>query len=72
MSNIRIRTQGNIVEVAESLVSKRTGRVRKPTLLKLQWLAERARKCEVIRQQVANGTYRVDSEAVAKAILNEI
>jgi len=42
---------------------------RSPTLLKMQWLAERVRKCERIRKQVEAGTYKTDSETVAKAML---
>lgn len=44
-------------------------RRRSPTLLKLQWLAERVRKVERIKGEVAAGTYRVDSQLVAKSIL---
>ena len=44
-------------------------RKRNPTLLKMQWLAERVRKCERIRKQVEAGTYEVDSNNVAKALL---
>lgn len=45
-------------------------RPRKATMLKLQWLSERLRKCERIKREIEAGTYRVDSEEVAKAILN--
>ena len=44
-------------------------RRRSPTLLKMQWLAERVRKCERIRKQVEAGTYEVDSQVVAKSLL---
>jgi hypothetical protein len=43
---------------------------RSPTLLKLQWLAERVRKMERIKSEVGSGTYSVDSNLVAKAMLN--
>ncbi len=45
-------------------------RPRSATMLKLQWLAERVRKCEKIRKAVAEGSYSVDSREVAKAIMN--
>lgn len=44
-------------------------RPRAMTTLKLQWLAERLRKTERIKKQLAAGTYSVDSKSVAKAIL---
>ena len=43
---------------------------RKPTLLHLQWLAERVRKVERIRKELEAGTYHVDSRDIAKALLN--
>ena len=43
---------------------------RKPTVLNLQWLAERARKVERIKQELESGTYYVDSKKIAKALLN--
>lgn len=45
-------------------------RVRKPTLLKVQWLAERLRKAEQIKARIAAGEYHVDSTDIAKAILH--
>ena len=43
---------------------------RKPTVLNLQWLAERARKVERIKKQHEDNSYYVDSKDIAKAILN--
>ena len=48
---------------------QRGGR-RSPTMLKLQWLAERVRRCERIKSEIAEGSYRVDSRDVARALLN--
>ena len=47
----------------------RSTRARKGTLLKLQWLAERLRKVERIKKQLAADTYHVDSHDVAKALI---
>ncbi len=44
-------------------------RPRAMTTLKLQWLAERLRKAEGIKQAIANGSYAVDSRLVARAVL---
>ena len=49
---------------------ERRPRPRSMTTLKLQWLAERVRKCKRIKEALENGTYSVSSEEVAKAILN--
>jgi len=43
---------------------------RSPTLLKLEWLGERLRRAERIKAELEAGTYKVDSEAVARKILN--
>ena len=42
---------------------------RSPTMLKMQWIAERVRKCERIRKQVEAGSYKMDSEVIARAML---
>ena len=59
-----------VTEEVESVETKRSPRPRKATMLKLQWLSERLRKCERIKREIQAGTYHVDSEEVAKAILN--
>ena len=48
--------------------AKKGRRPRSMTTLKLQWLAERARKCRRIKEQVEQGTYQADSRAVAKSL----
>lgn len=49
---------------------RKSGRPRSMTVLKLQWLAERVRKCAKLKDQIDNGSYHVDSKEVAKKILN--
>jgi anti-sigma28 factor (negative regulator of flagellin synthesis) len=44
-------------------------RKRSVTTLKLDWLAERIRKCKRIKEAVEDGSYNVDSHDVAKAII---
>lgn len=46
-------------------------RKRGVTELTLGWIAEKLRKTETIKEQLASGTYKVNSEKVAAAILNE-
>ena len=48
----------------------RTRPRRNPTMLKLQWIAERVRRCERIKKQIHDGSYGVSSRAVARALLN--
>lgn len=50
--------------------TRKSFRKRSPTMLKLQWLAERLRKIDKIKSQLAAGTYRADSREVAKAVLD--
>lgn len=57
---------------AEEQTDSRKECARRPrnlTCLKLQWLAERVRRCEQLRKNIANGTYEVDSRKVARALL---
>ena len=44
-------------------------RPRRLTMMKLEWLVEKARKIELLKQQIADGSYQVDSHDVAKAML---
>jgi len=41
------------------------------TSLTLQWLAERVRKAERIKEELAQGKYQVKSDKIASALLNE-
>lgn len=40
------------------------------TSVTLQWLAEKFRRAQNIKTQLNKGTYTVDSDKIAKAILN--
>lgn len=59
-----------VTDEVESVEPTRSPRPRKATMLKLQWLSERLRKCERIKREIQAGTYHVESDEVAKAILN--
>jgi anti-sigma28 factor (negative regulator of flagellin synthesis) len=50
---------------------KAKARPRSITSLTLKWMAERVRRAEKIKKQVAKGKYRVNSEEIAAAIINE-
>lgn len=45
-------------------------RPRSPTLLKLQWLAEKFRRSKNVETKVKSGAYQVDSQKLAKALIN--
>jgi anti-sigma28 factor (negative regulator of flagellin synthesis) len=46
------------------------GRKRGLTSVALQWLAEKMRRTERIKEELQRGTYQVDSSKIAEAILN--
>jgi anti-sigma28 factor (negative regulator of flagellin synthesis) len=46
------------------------GRKRGLTSLALQWLADKMRRTERIKEELQRGTYQVDSNKIAEAILN--
>jgi hypothetical protein len=39
------------------------------TSLTIQWLAEKFRRAEKIKEELSQGTYQVDSDKVAQAII---
>ncbi len=51
---------------------ERSKRPRSATMIKLQWLAEQVRKTLRIKEQIEEGSYHVDSQSLAKALLNKI
>jgi anti-sigma28 factor (negative regulator of flagellin synthesis) len=46
------------------------GRKRGLTSVALQWLADKMRRTERIKDELERGTYQVDSNKIAQAILN--
>jgi len=46
------------------------GRKRGLTSVALQWLADKMRRTERIKEELERGTYQVDSNKIAQAILN--
>lgn len=46
-------------------------RQRSLTSVTLHWMAERVRRAEKIKKQIAKGKYKVNSEEIAAAIINE-
>ena len=59
-------------EAAESIVeetAEKPRRQRSMTTLKLQWVAERLRKCRDIKNAIDQGVYSVDSRDVAKSLI---
>lgn len=46
-------------------------RQRSLTSVTLNWMAERVRRAEKIKKQIAKGKYKVNSEEIAAAIINE-
>lgn len=73
MNDQTLRKIDSATEQKEGLNSekqvKKSRRPRSMTTLKLQWLAERARKCRRIKEQVEQGSYQADSRNVAKALM---
>jgi len=72
MDNNAVRKQGNQAPQPGKVTDlhQKRFRPRKGTLLKMQWLAERLRKCERIRGEIKAGTYHVDSKKIARKMLN--
>jgi anti-sigma28 factor (negative regulator of flagellin synthesis) len=46
------------------------GRRRGLTSVALQWIADKLRRTERIKEELQRGTYQVDSNKIAQAILN--
>ncbi len=51
--------------------TEQKGRKRSLTSLTLQWLSERLRRSEDIKQRVESGDYQLDSGKVAAALANQ-
>jgi|GEM_PF-3767715 len=54
----------------ESLEDKMKERPFSGTLLKLKWFAEQFRTSKKIQGDIRSGSYKVDNEKLAKALLN--
>jgi len=48
-----------------------TRRPRRATLLNMSWLKERLAKAQHIKERLNSSSYQVDSEMLAKALLNK-
>lgn len=57
--------------MSESKSEEKKPRKRSLTEITLTWLAERVRRAEKIKEEVNKGTYTVDSQKIASAILND-
>lgn len=57
-------------DLQNNVALRKNGKPRSMTVLKLQWLAERVRKCQAIKEAVDSGTYRIPPQKVAMSILN--
>ena len=55
----------------ESNSEPKKPRQRSLTSVTLSWVAERVRRAEKIKKQIAKGKYKVNSEEIAAAIINE-
>ena len=58
-------------ELEEQLEKELKRRPRSPTLLNLQWLAEKMRKAAVVKDSLSKGSYEVDSDKLAESLLNK-
>jgi anti-sigma28 factor (negative regulator of flagellin synthesis) len=66
------QNQSKSSEIDESKVDQALSkRPRSATLLKLKMFAEHFRRKEQIKEQIHSGNYAVNSEQIAKAIVNE-
>jgi len=69
MENTRLANSDNVSSLEKKDFNKNR-RPRSMTTLKLQWVAERVRKCRRIKEALDNGTYHVDSREVAKSLFH--
>ena len=55
----------------EQNTSNKPPRKRGITSVTLGWIAEKLRRAEKIKEEIKSGTYKVDSEKIAAAIVNK-
>lgn len=64
--------KGNIQELTDQELEQQIKRrPRSPTLLNLNWLRERLKKVQVIKDRIASNNYEVDVPKTAKALISE-
>ena len=56
--------------MAEDSTGAPQGRKRSLTSVTLQWLSEKLRRSEQIKEQVASGQYELDTEKIAASMLS--
>jgi anti-sigma28 factor (negative regulator of flagellin synthesis) len=57
--------------MSENNQNEQKPRKRGLTSLTLGWIAEKLRRAEKIREELEKGTYKVNSEKIAEAIVNK-
>ena len=58
-------------ELTEQIDAELRQRPRSATLLNLSWIAEKIRKQPKIKEDIDHKTYKIDSEAIARALLDD-
>lgn len=71
MSDYPIDNKETDVLIDEQTIDRQiSSHPRSATLLNLKWLAQRLRRSESIKQKMRDGQYKIDSESIARAMLD--